>query len=255
MNDESGVLTSTIDDSGCDTGNSAETASPSGQSAANIPGYLQDTYWWAYLHPNAVRFWEREWLVNAILWGQMKRLTEAVIEELDMPDHANLLQIACVYGTFSNRLAEFAANCKSRLHVLDVAPIQIANVRRKLSGCDNVAFHLQNSGKLQFRDESFEHAVLYFLLHEQPEDVRRRSLSEALRIIKPGGKVVVVDYHRPAWWNALGAVMWPVLRGLEPFALELWRNPIEHWLTPGKWDYSTQLYFGGLYQKTVIQRL
>jgi hypothetical protein len=102
MNDESGVLTPTFDDSGCDTGNSAETACPSGQSAANIPGYLQDTYWWAYLHPNAVRFWEREWLVNAILWGQMKRLTEAVIEELDMPDHANLLQIACVYGTIQD---------------------------------------------------------------------------------------------------------------------------------------------------------
>jgi len=31
-----------------------------------IPAYLQETYWWAYVHPKAVRFFERQWLVNLI---------------------------------------------------------------------------------------------------------------------------------------------------------------------------------------------
>jgi ubiquinone/menaquinone biosynthesis C-methylase UbiE len=30
------------------------------------------------------------------------------------------------------------------------------------------------------------------LLHEQPEHVRRATLSEALRVVKPGGKIVIV---------------------------------------------------------------
>lgn len=32
-----------------------------------IPGYLLRTYWWAYVHPLAVRVFERQWLVNLIL--------------------------------------------------------------------------------------------------------------------------------------------------------------------------------------------
>ena len=34
-----------------------------------IPEYLQETYWWAYLHPTAVNLFERQWLVNLILWS------------------------------------------------------------------------------------------------------------------------------------------------------------------------------------------
>ena len=32
-----------------------------------VPDYLEKTYWWAYTHPNAVRVFERQWLVNLIL--------------------------------------------------------------------------------------------------------------------------------------------------------------------------------------------
>ena len=42
-----------------------------------IPAYLEQTYWWAYVHPWAVRVFEREWLVNMILWGNYARLRDA----------------------------------------------------------------------------------------------------------------------------------------------------------------------------------
>jgi len=29
-----------------------------------VPAYLQQFYWWAYVHPWAVRTFERGWLVN-----------------------------------------------------------------------------------------------------------------------------------------------------------------------------------------------
>ena len=43
------------------------------QSTA-VPAYLNETYWWAYVHPNAVRLFERQWLVNLILWGNFAKL-------------------------------------------------------------------------------------------------------------------------------------------------------------------------------------
>ena len=252
MNDESAALTASFDEGVVDSLEAVDSGPVS--EPARIPAYLQDTYWWAYLHPRAVRFWEREWLVNAILWGQMERLTDCVIDEVDLAAHSNLLQIACVYGGFSGRLSQYAARRESKLHVLDIAPIQLANARRKLARHNNVSYHLQDSSNMQFPDDSFEHSVLYFLLHEQPEEVRRRTLAEALRVTRPGGKVVVVDYHRPHWFNGLRAVMWPILRSLEPFALDLWRKPVQSWLPPGSWSCVTERYCGGLYQKTIIRK-
>lgn len=32
-----------------------------------VPDYLVQTYWWAYVSPKAIRFFERPWLVNLIL--------------------------------------------------------------------------------------------------------------------------------------------------------------------------------------------
>ena len=45
----------------------------------SVPRYLQEVYWWAYVHPNAIRVFERQWLVNAILWGNFSKLRDAAI--------------------------------------------------------------------------------------------------------------------------------------------------------------------------------
>ena len=82
MNDDSRAVAENLDYTV--SGYSASGASPTPvKSVPDIPEYLQDTYWWAYLHPKALKFFEREWMVNLILWGNMDRLTRAVIDDLD----------------------------------------------------------------------------------------------------------------------------------------------------------------------------
>ena len=65
-----------------------------------------------------------------------------------------------------------------------------------------------------------------------PEPVRKLTLSEAIRVLKPGGKAVFVDYHQPTKLNPFRYIMRPVLKYLEPFALDLWQNDIKYWLPP-----------------------
>jgi hypothetical protein len=50
--------------------------------------------------------------------------------------------------------------------------------------------------------------------------------------------------------------MSPVLRLLEPFALDLWRDEISAWLPEGARDLRVekQTFFGGLYQLTEVIR-
>jgi len=219
-----------------------------------IPDYLRDTYWWAYLHPRAVRIFEREWLVNLILWGNMRHLTRAVENELRDLTNATVLQVACVYGDFSNRIASTLAETDSKLHIADVAPIQISNAEAKLKSHTNVSLHHQDASNLQFRNRLFDATVLFFLLHEQPANVRRQSIEEAIRVTRSGGKVIVIDYHRPDRGSLLHVMMRPVLSWLEPFALDLWRHELVEFLpsniTTSQLD--SEYWFQGLYQKVVI---
>lgn len=220
-----------------------------------VPRYLEQTYWWAYVHPNAVRVFERQWLVNLILWGNYARLRDAVFEELRPPVAGRVLQVACVYGDFTEKLAQ-CLGPQGTLDVADVAPVQLDNLARKLDGNPRVAIHHQDSADLAFPDASYDQVVLFFLLHEQPEAVRVRTVAEAMRVVRPGGRVIFVDYHRPALHNPFRYLMTPVLAGLEPYAMDLWRREIADWLPaslrPAAIDKRT--YFGGLYQKVVITR-
>jgi ubiquinone/menaquinone biosynthesis C-methylase UbiE len=219
-----------------------------------IPEYLQDTYWWAYLHPKSFYFFEREWVVNLILWGNMRKLTDAVLDEMNVGPHSRALQVACVYGDFSNKLARHLGTTGSRLELVDVADIQLKNAKQKLAENQNVGFHHQDSTSLSFPAESFEQTVVFFLLHEQPEDARRKTVEEAIRVTRPGGKVIFVDYHGPKKSNPMRYVMKPILSWLEPFAMDLWREELPTFMPDGikTEQLQSEFFFGGLYQKIVL---
>jgi ubiquinone/menaquinone biosynthesis C-methylase UbiE len=222
-------------------------------SSSMIPEYLRRNYWWAYVHPNAVRLFERQWLVNTILCGNFARLRNAVLDELGAAICGRTLQVACVYGDFSIRLAERVAAGGS-LDVVDVLPIQLQNLRCKLAASAPVTLYQRDSTELGFADASYDQAVIFFLLHEQPPAVRKQTIAEAFRVVKPGGKIVIVDYHRPCRLHPLRYLLWPVLRTLEPYALDLWNHDVVEWFpsVARLSEVGKQTFCGGLYQKLIV---
>lgn len=224
-------------------------------AAVPVPKYLQETYWWAYVHPNAVRVFERQWLVNLILWGNFARLRDAALHELGAVIDGKVLQVACVYGNFTEHLVK-RLGPNGHLDVIDVAPVQITNLHTKLKDSRQVTVQRQDSTDMQFEDASRDAVVVFFLLHEQPVEARHKTIAEALRVTKPGGKLVFVDYHRPVAVNPFRYIMVPILTTLEPFAMDMWRGEITDWL-PADMPVAKvekQTFFGGLYQKVVVTR-
>jgi ubiquinone/menaquinone biosynthesis C-methylase UbiE len=217
-----------------------------------VPRYLAETYWWAYVHPNAVRLFERQWLVNLILWGNFSRLRDAALDALGERLDGRTLQIACVYGDLTNRLRARLTTGGS-LDVVDVLRVQLDNLARKLRGDPRVGLMQGDSSALDIATETYDRALLFFLLHEQPEEVRRRTICEALRVVKPGGRLVIVDYHRPLARNPLYWPMVAILKTLEPFAMDLWRHEIAEWL-PGGMRIEKSTRFGALYQLVTITK-
>ena len=220
---------------------------------STIPYYLTAHYTWAYVHPMAVRFFERQWLVNLLLWGNYARLRDAALSELGESLAGNTLQVACVYGDLTNRLSDDAERAGGSVDVVDVLPVQLRNLRGKLPTDARVRLLAMDAAALDLPDASYENCLVFFLLHEQPRAWREHTLREVLRVLKPGGKIVIIDYARPRWWQPLRYLWRPLLARLEPFALDLWREEITDWLPPhAAVRWRKQLFFGGLYQKLVI---
>jgi ubiquinone/menaquinone biosynthesis C-methylase UbiE len=216
-----------------------------------IPSYLHQAYWWAYLHPRAVHIFERQWLVNLILWGNFNRLRDAALKSLGKSIPGKTLQVACVYGDFTTRLVQKLSPDAS-LDIVDVAPVQLENARSKLGDHAQIRLHQQDSSNMAFQDGEFENTIVFFLLHEQPEPIRLATIAEAIRVTKRGGQIIFVDYHRPSPWNPFRYLMQGLFRLLEPFAENFWRKDIQDWanLDDDQASVKKQLYFGGLYQLT-----
>jgi ubiquinone/menaquinone biosynthesis C-methylase UbiE len=198
---------------------------------------------------------DRRWVTNLILWGNFARLRDAAVAAVGPACAGRTLQVACVYGDFTPALLRALAP-GARLDVVDVVPAQLDNLARKLPEGAPVALHRRDATALGFADGSFDRVVLFFLLHEQPAWVRERSLAEAWRVLQAGGRLVLVDYRRPAWWHPLRYLFAPVLRWLEPFALDLWAHDVAAWLPPAAAGArrSERRFFGGLYQMLVLTR-
>ena len=191
--------------------------------------------------------------MNLILWGNFARLREVALDALGQDLEGRTLQIACVYGDLTPRLlARLAPD--ARLDVVDILPIQLQNLAAKLPDPSAATLICGDSAALPCESAHYDRALLFFLLHEQPEEVRRRTLAEALRVVRPGGQVIIVDYHRPRALHPLYLPMAAILGTLEPFALDLWRHEITHWL-PADLPVaaiSRRTFFGGLYQLVTI---
>jgi len=220
-------------------------------AADTLPDYLVDTYSWAYLRPRSLQLLDRHLVVNSILWGNYNRLVKDACNEFAPGDC--VLQAASVYGNLSSRLADRLGG-QGFLDVIDVAPLQVAHCRRKLAGRENVEVRLADAaspGK-----DGYDGVACFFLLHEVPDAKKHQVVNALLEAIRPGGKVVFVDYHRPAPWHPLRPVMAAVFRWLEPFAVGLVSRPIMDFAArPQDYLWHKEIRFGGLYQKMVAKRL
>lgn len=217
-----------------------------------VPLYLRRTYSWAYLDHRTLGWLDRPLVVSAILWGNARRLMRAAVAEFR--PGSRVLQAACVYGDFSALLAA-RVGAEGRLEVVDVAPLQVANARRKLAHLAQATVRRGDLAAACPDAAAYDGVCCFFLLHEVPPSTRARIVDHLLEAVAPGGKVVFVDYHRPQPRHPLRWVMSLVFRWLEPYADSLLDADIPALSArAGEFSWRKRTLFGGLYQIVVGER-
>lgn len=231
--------------------------SAAGEAEA-LPDYLLRHYWWAYVWPPAVWFFDHQPIINLIVFGQYRRLVAGALEAMTPEaDGANLL-IGSAYGCFVPELADRLGG--QSLDVVDVAPIQLRRAEVKLGAPDperSVTLSRMNAEHLTCEDDSYDRALMFLLLHELPVAARARALEEAVRVIRPGGELVMSEYGaitRSHPFHRIAPMRWG-LGVAEPFLPSLWRTDLDRLVdecagATGKRAVceSTTLIFGGFYR-------
>jgi ubiquinone/menaquinone biosynthesis C-methylase UbiE len=117
------------------------------------------------------------------------------------------LDLGCGTGTL---LAEVKRACPSvRAAGVDADPAVLARAARRL-GADS-GLIAARAVALPFPGASFDLAVSTLMLHHLPTESKRAALGEVCRVLRPGGRFLLVDFATPRrysglWWRVLERV-------------------------------------------------
>jgi ubiquinone/menaquinone biosynthesis C-methylase UbiE len=91
-------------------------------------------------------------------------------------------------------------------------------VSARANSPENVAFVIGSAYELPFAARTFDAAILSLSLHEHSEEERSQMLTEALRVVRQDGYLVLAEYSEPA--KARFHIPWAVIRFVEHVAGE-----------------------------------
>lgn len=206
-----------------------------------LPVYLVRYYWWAYLWPPAVWFFDHQPIINAILFGQYKKLLQATITKLQNAPNERVLQLTCVYGELTPKLIKSIS--PATLHITDVARVQLELAQKKAPAENTLFATRMNAEQLAYGNDSFSSVVLFFLLHEMPKSARVNVLSECMRVIPEGGVLLVTEYAPLPTRHVLYRFplsRWLITR-LEPFLGDFWHDDLTELLNVSGKDYGKKV--------------
>jgi ubiquinone/menaquinone biosynthesis C-methylase UbiE len=123
----------------------------------------------------------------------MRRRTLA-LAELQRGDR--VLDVGCGTGVLT-RLAAEAVGPEGMAVGIDPGPAMIGVARLKAARTlSRAQFELGVIEALAFGSDAFDVVLSSFVLHHLPADVKRTGLSEVWRVLKPGGRFVLLDFDR-----------------------------------------------------------
>lgn len=129
-----------------------------------------------------------------LLTGGEDRLRAMALEGLEpMRPESLVLELCCGTATLSLRAAARGANAIA----LDNSPGMLAVAREKAQRLKTgVTLIRADASTLPFREGVFDRVIASLGMHELGRDRVTAALTEAERVLKKGGRLVIFDYHK-----------------------------------------------------------
>lgn len=134
---------------------------------------------------------------TVILRGKLEETRQKTIDLAQLQPGEQVLDVGCGTGTLALK-AYVRVGAAGRVCGIDPAPRQLARARSKAARCGaSIDFQIGVIERLPFPDQSFDVVLSTLMMHHLPDDIKRLGLSEIARVLKPGGRLVIVDFAHP----------------------------------------------------------
>jgi ubiquinone/menaquinone biosynthesis C-methylase UbiE/drug/metabolite transporter (DMT)-like permease len=139
-----------------------------------------------------------DWVVAVLSLGRDRALRRMTVELAHIEPGARVLDVGCGTGSVTIAAGE-RAGATGEVHGIDPAPEMIDAASRKAARAGvPVRFQVGVIERLPFADAYFDVVLSSLMLHHLPDDLKRAGLAEVRRVLKPGGRLVAVDFAPPA---------------------------------------------------------
>lgn len=141
-------------------------------------------------------------LVQNVVNGSGHKRIKKYLKQ-NIPVNATVLDLGCGTGEYSLVFKNYTG--------LDNNPKDIKYAEQKYKGIFMVG---DASNMTQIKDNSFDAVFSVGLHHHLTDEKAKKAIIEALRVIKKGGKVIIIDAMFPVHaWNIIGLVIRKLDRG------------------------------------------
>jgi ubiquinone/menaquinone biosynthesis C-methylase UbiE len=139
-----------------------------------------------------------DFIVGMLTLGQEKKLRQATLELARIQPGESILEVGCGTGTLSIA-AKDLTGVQGKVEGIDVAADMLERARAKAAKAGrDVHFQLARIEQIPFPDDQFDLVLSSLMLHHVPgEEAKLQGMREVLRVLKPGGRLLIVDVAPP----------------------------------------------------------
>mmetsp|Transcript_14394 Transcript_14394/g.23769 ORF Transcript_14394/g.23769 Transcript_14394/m.23769 type:complete len:531 (+) Transcript_14394:51-1643(+) len=127
-----------------------------------------------------------------------------LLKQTSAPPPSSILEVACGTGRFATFVRDNFPD--ANLTLTDLSPYYLEKARAndqywrsfrtthmKKPAADTTSFVQANAEELPFPNNTFDAVLCVYLFHELPSEARKRAAAEMVRVVKPGGTIVLTD--------------------------------------------------------------
>lgn len=135
---------------------------------------------------------------DALVWlatlGREQAFRDAILRIAKLREGEAVMDAGCGTGSLAIA-ARRQVGPTGTVHGIDASPEMIARARRKAAAAGlDVVFAEGTAQALSFPEARFDVVLSTLMLHHLPRKVRLEFAQEAHRVLKPGGRLLLVDF-------------------------------------------------------------